>query len=31
MTEALAALDDGRVLLPLRTIIRFPDGQSAFG
>src|SRR3954470_19113625 len=31
MADALAALDDGRVLLPLRTIIRFPDGQSAFG
>jgi ornithine cyclodeaminase len=30
MADALAALDDGRVLLPLRTVLRLPGGANAF-
>jgi ornithine cyclodeaminase/alanine dehydrogenase-like protein (mu-crystallin family) len=31
MTDALRALGEGNALLPLRTIVRLPDGRSAFG
>lgn len=30
MADALAALADGRVLLPLRTVLRLPGGANAF-
>ena len=31
MAEALRALAEGDAILPLRTIVRLPDGRSAFG
>ncbi len=31
MTDALRALAEGNAQLPLRTIVRLPDGRSAFG